>query len=341
MNAPRTTSGKAPWIICLLLLLAALGVFGYVLYSTWASHDGMSATQSAFNPDEKAELDSVENGNRTLEETLAALKALLEAEPCDIPVSTNGVSLLPAEISEQQASVPVTSGPSKGSASRNGTGELRPLSAGPDSVEAATVLVVVNGGESLGTGFFVAPDILVTNRHVVAGAKQPTVLINAYMGSRKAAVIAVSDGSDRDYAILRVEGGNSPAPLPLCDVRKTEKVSAWGFPDVVSYADPQYQAILLGDLSAVPEGVYSEGVVNVVRNTTPQMVLHTAVISSGNSGGPLVNAEGCVVGINTSIEFDDESYRQTSVALASRDLAAFLEQNGITPQYRSEAQVKP
>ncbi|WP_428564696.1 MAG: trypsin-like peptidase domain-containing protein [Solidesulfovibrio sp. DCME] len=244
---------------------------------------------------------------KALEAEIARLRDLQNAEPCAI---------------RQALGLPVVS----------------VAGSDPARLEAATVLILLAMGDniSMGTGFFVAPGVVATNRHVVGTQSQAFVIGKALAHPVVGRVIAASDAEGRDYALIRLDGPQpQAAPLPLCGtVRKTDKVGTWGFPGAISLDDPQFKRLLEGEDAAVPEAVYSEGVVSVVRDTvTPPEILHTAVLSPGNSGGPLVNAAGCVVGINTAIQADDESYRQTNVSLGIGDLAAFMRSQGLAPSF--------
>ncbi len=206
----------------------------------------------------------------------------------------------------------------------------------PQRLEQGTVLILapVPGGAQQGTGFFINPDHVLTNRHVVANAIDDMVMVtNANLrGARRGVVVARSDTPGYDFAVIKVmlvEGDQVPA-LPLSpNVSRTDKVSAWGFPALVSEQDPAYLRLLKGDFNAVPEVVFTDGVVNAILQTAPRNIVHSAVVSQGNSGGPLVNEKGDVIGINTFIRLDADSNRQTQTALGSDAIMAFLREKGI------------
>ncbi len=205
-------------------------------------------------------------------------------------------------------------------------------------LEQATVLVVSPSGDgiSFGTGFFFAPGLIATNRHVVDNSTDGKLFVtNSALGGVIPGVIQViSKDVDRDYAIIKVTDPKAGNVKPLdfrTTVERTDRVSAWGFPGLLIANDPKYEALLKGDASAAPEVTYSEGVVSVVLQRSPPLVVHTADLSQGNSGGPLVNQNGQVVAINTLIQFNKESNRQASVSLQSTDLIAFIKANGLSP----------
>lgn len=206
------------------------------------------------------------------------------------------------------------------------------------SVEDACVFIVslgTDGSVETGSGFFVAPGVVVTNRHVIENGSKAILVTNQKLKRPvKGTLIKASSDAERDYAALRVSvPADTVIPtLPFrATVQRTEKIGAWGFPYVISQNDPKYQEFIQGNNAlAVPELSYSDGVVSATLARSPMLIVHTAPISPGNSGGPLVNTRGELVGINTMITLDEDSYRQASIALSAADLAAFLQSCGIS-----------
>lgn len=200
-------------------------------------------------------------------------------------------------------------------------------------LEQATMLVLTESdkGLSMGTGFLIAPGTVLTNQHVVGEKPKNIWVINKETsGIVPATLLAASHVPGQDYAVLQVKALPHVQPLPFTStVQRTDRVSAWGFPNAVTGDDPKFQALLHGKGTASPEVVYTDGVVSVILERQPPLIVHTATVSQGNSGGPLVNAQGQVVGINTYIRLDDASYRQSSLAIMSPNVMAFLKKNNI------------
>ena len=175
----------------------------------------------------------------------------------------------------------------------------------------ATVLVLVpkENGLSLGTGFFTAPNQVVTNRHVVeAAGPDGIVVVNEKLGRpMRASILAETPDSEiyhPDVAVLQVP--DAPAIQPLSFTRtigQLDTVVAAGFPGVLMSADDSFSRLLQGDLAAMPSVILTDGRINAVQTASTGMPIlpHSAQIAPGNSGGPLVDACGRVVGINTFV----------------------------------------
>ena len=193
-----------------------------------------------------------------------------------------------------------------------------------DLLDQATVLVVVaaeNGG--IGSGFFVAPQIVVTNRHVIEGAGADQVFVtNQTLGGLQPARIlhrtTSSDIGSPDYAVLEVPTAGDLPQLALASrVQRLDNVVAGGYPGVILETDVSFQALRGGDPTAIPQMAVTQGVVTVIQQAGPDLpiIIHTANIAPGNSGGPLIDSCGRVVGVNTFIRVDGETSSRLNYAL--------------------------
>lgn len=145
-------------------------------------------------------------------------------------------------------------------------------------------------GESLGSGVILTSDgEIVTNAHVVGDAKTVHVRLPGESEPRQAAVIAVDPL--RDLALLRVDAkGLSAATIAApADVRLGDEVLAIGYALDLD-GDP---TVTLGIVSSLDRTLETE------TGSLKGLIQTDAAVSSGNSGGPLVDAVGHVVGLTT------------------------------------------
>ena len=143
-------------------------------------------------------------------------------------------------------------------------------------------------GTSTGSGFILTENgYVVTNAHVVEGANSITVTTHA--GQELKAQLVGSD-STNDVAVLKVEAEG----LPAVEIGSSEDLIVGD--QVVAIGNPLGEltsTMTAGYVSAKNRDVTTDG-------TTINMIQTDAAINSGNSGGPLFNMKGQVVGITTA-----------------------------------------
>ena len=142
--------------------------------------------------------------------------------------------------------------------------------------------------QSLGSGFIISEDgIVVTNNHVIEGADEVIVSLND--DTRLTAEVLGRDPKT-DLAVLKVQ---SDRPLPSLQFESSEnlRVGDW----VMAIGNPfgLGGTVTLGIVSAVDRDINSGPYDDYIQTD--------AAINRGNSGGPLFNMQGKVVGINTAI----------------------------------------
>ncbi|SIO03515.1 serine protease Do [Vannielia litorea] len=140
---------------------------------------------------------------------------------------------------------------------------------------------------ALGSGFVISEDgFIVTNNHVIEGADQIT--IEFFSGQELDAVVVGTD-ANTDIALLKVEPEEALAYVPFGD-SNTARVGDW----VIAMGNP------LGQGFSVSAGIVSARN-RALSGTYDDYIQTDAAINRGNSGGPLFNMNGEVIGVNTAI----------------------------------------
>src|SRR5712692_358962 len=172
---------------------------------------------------------------------------------------------------------------------------------------AMPAVVRVEAGDSFGTGFFIAPDTILTNVHVVSG--NSSVTIRRPGGATSPARVDTT-ASELDIAVLRV---STPDP------RQATLTMGSGM-----HARAGQEVIALGTPLGLQNTV-TRGIVSAVRQVgTVTLVQTDAAINPGNSGGPLIDRSGNVIGI-TTMGMRSAVAQGLSFAVAIDHAAALLE----------------
>lgn len=156
-----------------------------------------------------------------------------------------------------------------------------------------TIDSVGTDGEAIGTGIILTPDgEVVTNAHVVEDASEVRVVLSGETEPRKATVLA-ADASN-DLALVKIADVSGLTPATLAD------------PEGIAVGD---QVVAVGYALDLDGGAsVTSGIVSALNRTITdengalnRLIQTDAAISSGNSGGPLINMSGQVVGVNTAV----------------------------------------
>ena len=166
-------------------------------------------------------------------------------------------------------------------------------------VEPAVVSIQVSygglrGGSGAGTGVILSANgEILTNAHVVEGATTVKVTLAGESQARSAEIVGTDPGAD--LALLTIPGAKG---LATAELGKSSDVAVGD--DVVAIGNALAlrggPTVTRGIVSALDRSLDAEG-----GNTITGLIQTDASISSGNSGGPLVNAAGQVIGINTAV----------------------------------------
>ena len=170
-----------------------------------------------------------------------------------------------------------------------------PASAAPNAVATAPTASIedvvsaslpavasIESGTGRGSGFFIRPDLVVTNNHVVEGQNSVTLRV---AGTQYTARV-MTTSSAVDLALLQVYNANpNQATLRL---------------GTAATARPGEEVIAIGYALGALSNTVTRGIVSALRQAGSVTLIQTdAAINPGNSGGPLIGRDGTVIGINS------------------------------------------
>ncbi|MGH9001343.1 MAG: S1C family serine protease [Acidimicrobiia bacterium] len=182
------------------------------------------------------------------------------------------------------------------------SGEALDLAGIVDAVEPAVAAIEASygggpfgglGGRGAGTGVVLTADgDVLTNAHVVNGADQIRVTVGGESQSRRAELVGLDAAAD--LALLHLPGAEG---LPVAPLGRSADVAVGD------------DAVAIGNALGLRGGPsVTRGIISALERSLPTdsgamtgLIQTDASISSGNSGGPLVNAAGEVIGINTAV----------------------------------------
>ena len=173
--------------------------------------------------------------------------------------------------------------------------------------------------EGAGSGIIFDPaGFIITNNHVIEGARQISVLLP---DDRTFEAQVVGRDKMTDLAVLKIKGDN----LPVARLGNSETLRAGEW------------VIAIGNALALPGGpTVTVGVVSAVGRSVPEpsgtvlnnVIQTDAAINPGNSGGPLINLRGEVVGINTVIASEAQGIGFAIAINEAKPIVAQLQSSG-------------
>ncbi|HEV7233226.1 MAG TPA: serine protease, partial [Sphingorhabdus sp.] len=214
-------------------------------------------------------------------------------------------------------------------------GDATDIAAATRSVVRIAVFSSADGQRTLighGSGVVVAGDKVITNAHVAEPARfdeSVTFTVIPSEGSKTYSARLVASSAGKDLALLQLADGGRLITASFYSglVGDGVDVFAIGYPANVDIALEQSE----DDVLRPSPPVKTRGSISSGRSSkSVESLLHTAPIAPGNSGGPLVDACGRVVGVNSFGAVADGGGAEFYFAISVREVVTFLQAQGVT-----------
>jgi serine protease Do len=169
-----------------------------------------------------------------------------------------------------------------------------------------SVVAVGDDSGSLGSGFVVKPGVVVTAAHVVSATHSP---LSVLVGARRYPARQLGSDEQQDLALLQVS--LEPAPAALALASSAARVGEW----IVVLGNPfgAGTTATIGIVSAMPGAITSPA-------SLAQRIQINASVNPGNSGGPVVNMRGEVIGVANALLPSGQGLGFAATAKAVREL---------------------
>ncbi len=181
-----------------------------------------------------------------------------------------------------------------------------------------------------GSGFFLNRNSFVTNRHVVQLLESNSLIIKKKNGAEVKVKKVLREYVNSDIAILETaEGNNTYLKLsPTDDIKTGEKVYAIGSP-----TSSDHRVYDFNFTEGIINNITFEEINSANMKISSNVIVHSASLNPGNSGGPLLNSKGEVIGINAFVKSGRANNLFFAIHLS--ELVKVLDENSITYETRT------
>ena len=256
------------------------------------------------NPEDKPDIEPKQQSASPVTSGKPSSKAAIALSACALVLGGVGCGL--GFMAYQKTGAPITFlGGSDGNSANFTEGSIADIA---NKVSKSVVSIVTStksmnlfgqstDSQAAGTGIIVTKDgYIITNKHVISGANKVTVILDD--GTTYEDVEVVATDPLNDVAYLKIKDIDNLTPATLGD-SKTITIGQQVI--AIGNALGEYQnTVTAGIISGTGRSVTASDGTGSNVETLTDMIQTDAAINSGNSGGPLVNAAGEVIGINTA-----------------------------------------